>query len=240
MNIQAGSYKLSPSMNLQEITDTLKHGTLDVWVTFPEGVRAEEVADILSKNIGGVDDAFRQKLIANEGYLFPDTYLIPRDANADLIIRMMRNNFDKKTASLPVASNTSKLGEDVIIASLIEREAKNAQDRPLVSSVIHNRLEAGMPLELDATVQYALGKTEGKWWKQVTSDDLKINSSYNTYKNAGLPPTPICNPGLSSIKAAENPANTNYLFYVSDKNGNLHFATTLDQQNANITKYLDN
>jgi UPF0755 protein len=241
-NLQAGAYKLSPSMNLKEIVETLKHGTLDISVTFPEGIRAEEVGDILSKSIGSLSDADRQKLVANEGYLFPDTYLIPKNANVDLVISLMRDNFNKKTASLGVSPDSSQMRDAVIIASLIEREAQHAQDRPLVSSVIHNRLAQGMPLEIDATVQYAIGKKIGsqKWWTPVTGNDLSISSSYNTYKNAGLPPSPISNPGLSAIQAALHPADTDYLFYVSDKQGNLHFAKTLAQQNINIAKYLDN
>src|SRR5581483_2493272 len=118
-------------------------------------------------------------------------------------------------------------------ASIIERETKSEEERPIVAGILLKRINAGWPLQADATIQYALGN-----WDPVNADDLKIQSPYNTYLNTGLPPTPICNPGLSSINAAKNPTQSNYWYYLHDKDGQIHYATTIDEQNANIAKYL--
>ena len=238
--LEAGDFRLSPSMSLYDIIQNLTHGTLDIWVTIPEGLRTEEIADLLEKDIPSYESAWRETLATREGYLFPDTYLIPRDADINLVMSLLTNNFTNKYTAVNAGNSGLSQKEIVTIASLVEREAKFAQDRPLVASVILNRLNIGMKLDIDATVQYALGYApeEKKWWKKnLTSGDLKINSPYNTYRNAGLPPTPISNPGLSSILAVTNPSKTNYLFYISDKSGHLHFAKTIEEHNANIQKY---
>lgn len=238
--VQAGDYKLSPSMNLQKILDSLSHGTLDIWVTIPEGLRAEEIADLLQKDIPSYKDAWRVELDKNEGYLFPDTYLIPRDAEVETIISIMRNNFDTRMKQGGVVLDNPKLADAVIIASIIEKEAKFAADMPLVSSVIHNRIENGMALQVDPSVAYALGRQpNGKFGKaELTFDDLKIDSPYNTYANVGLPPTAISNPGVTAIQAALHPISTDYLYYISDKKGHIHAAKTLEGHQANINKYL--
>lgn len=239
--IQAGDFRLSPAMKPEEIAKTLTSGALDIWVTIPEGKRAEEIADILQEHIPTYDQSWREQLAQHEGYLFPDTYLIPRNADAAMVIAMMRENFDKKYQELSSSTTTNfSQNEIVTIASLIEREAKHDEDRPLVSSVIHNRLQIGMPLQIDATVQYVLGYTpsEKRWWKQgLTYDDLKISSPYNTYENPGLPPGPIANPGVKALEAAMNPAESDYLYYISDKYGQNHYAKTLNEHNANIKKH---
>ncbi len=238
--IQAGDFSLNPSMSLYTIVQTLTHGTLDVWVTIPEGMRATEIAGILSKDIPTYKPQWQNILATNEGYLFPDTYLIPKDADINLITALMKNNFDKKYATLDASRSNLSKNEIVTIASIVEREAKFPEDRALVASVILNRLKIGMKLDIDATIQYALGYQDAQrsWWKKnLTTDDLNIDSAYNTYKNPGLPPTPISNPGLSALRAVVNPAQTNYLYYISDKSGHLHFSKTIEQQNANIQKY---
>lgn len=239
--IQAGDFRLNPSMTAQEVANALTHGTLDIWVTIPEGKRADEIADEFKEKLPTYNELWRPKLVSNEGYLFPDTYLIPRDATVDIVINLMRGNFDKKYESVKMLNNNNLSdSEIVIVASLIEREAKFAKDQPMVASVIENRLNIGMALQIDATVQYALNYQEDtkSWWKkELTADDLKINSAYNTYKNAGLPPTPISNPGLSAIKSALNPAKTDYLYYISDPSGNLRYSTTLEGHNQNIKNY---
>lgn len=240
-NIQAGDYYLSSSMDLKTVVENLNHGTLDKWITFPEGLRAYEIAELLKKNLITYDESWKERLAQNEGYLFPDTYLIPKNADIDLIISIMRNNFDNRITSIGANSKDQSFAENLIIASLIEREARYPEDMSLVSSVIHNRLEIGMKLDIDATVQYAVGyqEAEKKWWKKnLTVQDLKLASPYNTYKNAGLPPTPISNPGISALQAAINPTQSNYIYYVSDSKGHLHFAKTLAEHNANIQKYI--
>jgi len=239
-DLEAGDFRLSPSMDLYTIIQNLTHGTLDIWVTIPEGIRAEEIANILKKDIPSYKPGWKETLATREGYLFPDTYLIPRDADINLVMSILYNNFGNKYTGVDGGKSGLTQQEIVTIASLIEREAKFAQDRPLVASVILNRLGIGMKLDIDATVQYALGweEDEKRWWKKnLTINDLKISSPYNTYRNVGLPPTPISNPGLSSIMAVINPSKTNYLFYISDKSGHLHFAKTIEEHNANIQKY---
>lgn len=239
--IQAGDFRLNPSMNAQEVANNLTHGTLDIWVTIPEGLRAEEIADILKAKIPSFKDSWRETLDANEGYLFPDTYLIPRDATVDLVVSLLKNNFDRKFEQLKATKKVNLTDADAIkIASIIEREAIFDEDRPLVASVFMNRLQIGMPLGSDPTVMYAIGydKQTKSWWKKdLTVDDLAINSPYNTRKVVGLPPTPISNPGVNAIEAALNPSNTDYLYFYSDSKGHLHFGKTLKDHEANIKKY---
>jgi UPF0755 protein len=238
--IQAGDFQLSPSDSTETIAQNLTKGALDVWVTIPEGKRAEEVTQILKDaSFPSYDSTWQTQLKAHEGYLFPDTYLIQKNATIEQIISLLTSTFDNKIASLPNRTNLSS-AKIVILASLIEREAKKDEDRPLVSSVMHNRLDIGMPLQIDATVQYALGYDYyGKtWWKkELTFDDLKLNSPFNTYTNTGLPPTPIANPGIKALEAAASPATSSFLFYITDKNGVNRYAKTLTEHNANIKKY---
>ncbi|MDO8461077.1 MAG: endolytic transglycosylase MltG, partial [bacterium] len=177
----------------------------------------------------------------HEGYLFPDTYLIPKDADIDLIVTLMKDNFDKKYESITPAKKTNLTKEEIVIlASMIEREAKLDQDRSLVASVLLNRKNIGMKLDIDATIQYALGyqEIEKTWWKKgLTLQDIKLNSSYNTYLNPGLPPTPISNPGLEALNAVVNPAETQYFYYISDSSGRNHYAKTIEEHNANIKTF---
>jgi len=237
--IQAGSFKLSPSQSAGQIAKSLTLGTQDIWITIPEGKRAEEVAEILKKNLPLYNDSWVETLKENEGYLFPDTYLFPKESTVETVVNVMRGTFDSRFAE--VENHTNLTNDQVVtLASLIEREAREDVDRPIISSVIHNRLNIGMPLQIDATVQYALGYDAGEdtWWKKnLTVTDLKIDSPYNTYVVTGLPPGPIASPGLAVLKAAANPADTDYIFYITDKNGENHYAKTNAQHNANIKKY---
>ena len=238
--IQAGDFRLNPSMKALDIAEGLTHGTLDIWVTLPEGLRADEIADILKEKMPTYEESWREQLQENEGYLFPDTYLIPRDADAAMVITLLKNTFEARYETLDTTNSNLSKEQIVIIASLIEREARHDEDRPLVASVILNRFDIGMKLDLDATIQYALGyqTSEKRWWKKsLTLADIKLNSPYNTYKVNGLPPTPISNPGIASLKAAVNPADTNYLYYITDGNGVNHYGKTLEEHNANIQKY---
>lgn len=239
--IQAGEFQLAPSMSAQKIASVLQVATDDVQITIPEGKRAEEIAEVLKANFKNYTPSWEQQLDANEGYLFPDTYSFDKNADINTIVSTMRENFNKKYASIPDGRKSSLTQSQIVtIASIVEREAKFPQDRPLVASVIMNRLSATMPLQVDATVQYALGyqSDQHSWWKSNLSDvDLKVDSPYNTYLNTGLPPTPISNPGLSSLEAVIDAPQTNYLFYVSDASGHNHYEETADQHNADIQKY---
>lgn len=237
--IQAGDFQLSPSQSSTEIAKSLTKGAQDIWITIPEGKRAEEVAHILKNNLPGYEPDWEAKLKTEEGYLFPDTYQVHKNATIDQIISLLTSEFEQKYALVTNKTNLSR-ANIVILASLIEREAQKDEDRPLISSVLHNRLDLGMPLQVDATIQYALGYDyNGKtWWKRdLTLDDLKYSSPFNTYLNVGLPPSPIASPGVKALEAAADPANTNYLYYITDKNGMNHYAKSLTEHNANIKKY---
>lgn len=240
--IQAGDHRLSQAMTAQQTARALTLATNDIWVTIPEGFRAQEIADILEKDLKTFDKSWRETLEEHEGYLFPDTYLVPKNAELSQFISILKNNFDNKFIEISKNKKADLKDEDIVkIASLVEREARHDIDRPLVASVIYNRLKIGMKLDIDATVQYVLGyqEDEKRWWKKnLTEDDLLIRSPYNTYRNAGLPPTPISNPGIQSLKDSANPAQTNYLYYLSDKKGVNHYASTLEEHNANKEKYL--
>ncbi|EKE22274.1 MAG: hypothetical protein ACD_7C00005G0003, partial [uncultured bacterium] len=222
--IQAGDFRLSSSMDIYEIAKNLTKGTLDVWVTIIEGLRKEEIAHIFAKELNLPETEFLK--IAQEGYLFPDTYLIPKNATLETVLSLLVKNYEKKY-NQELKNQTQNKGlsinEVVILASMLEREAKFEKDKKIVASIILKRYKNNWPLQIDATVQYALGyqPIEKNWWKiNLTKDDLEIDSPYNTYKNSGLPPTPISNPGLSSIKAVlEADENTPYWFYLSDMSG---------------------
>lgn len=241
-DLQAGDFRLNKSMDARTIALTMTHGILDVWVTTLEGWRVEEIATELSRDLSIPESQFLQ--YASEGYMFPDTYLIPRDATASAVAQMFLDNFNKKVTGA-MKEDAKKTGltfaQVVTLASIVEREGKTDSDRPVIAGVLLNRIKQGMPLQVDATIQYALGyQPFGKtWWKkELSDDDKKINSPYNTYANPGLPPGPIANPGIASIKAAIYPTATDYLYYIHDQTGAVHFAKTIEEHNANIRKYL--
>jgi UPF0755 protein len=241
--IQAGDFRISENMTATEVAKNLTHGTLDIWITLIEGTRKEEMAQVISKNLDIPEVEFIKS--TNEGYIFPDTYLVPRTANLKTVLSIIDNNFKNKfNEKLLQEIKNKKLTEKqvLILASLVEREARQPATRQKVASIILKRYLNDMPLQIDATVQYALGYQvdEKTWWKNVlTTDDLKIDSPYNTYKNKGLPPEPICNPSLSSIEAVVNAdPSTPYWYYLTDKNGVMHYAATLEEHDANINKYL--
>ncbi|MCL4375045.1 endolytic transglycosylase MltG [Patescibacteria group bacterium] len=242
-NIQAGEFRLSPRMTGTQIAQTLTHGTTDVWVTILEGWRKEEAAQAISAKLNIPESEIIKR--AAEGYLFPDTYLFPRNATIATVLSILRLNFQKKYSSA-VADKIKRLGlsqdQAITLASLVEREARSDTVRQQVASIIYKRYKNDWFLNIDATVQYALGYQiqEKSWWKkQLSAADLTVNSSYNTYKYIGLPPGPICSPSLSAITAVANiDPNTPYWYYLTDANGHVHYAVTLEEHNANIDNYL--
>ena len=245
--IQAGEFKLSSSYDASTVARNLTHGTFDVWVTIPEGWRNEEIAEKLAVDLNIPKDEFLK--IAKIGYMFPDTYLFSKSATATSIVQAMEKNFtsqlekiDKNLLSQGKKINGLSLAEVIIFASIVEREARFAKDRPVVAGILLKRYKAGWPLEVDATLQYALGYNaqQKTWWKNnLTADDLLLDSRYNTRKYQELPPTPICNPGADVIRAVLNPTATDYWFYLSDKEGQMHYTKTLKEHNENIEKYLN-
>lgn len=226
LTIQAGMYQLSPSLSPKDISLSLTKGlAVDKKITIPEGFRAEQIAETAGLSV-------KEFLVAAanlEGQLFPDTYFVKEGTTAPELVAILHNNYLKKVGELDKQS--------LILASLVERETKGDAEKPVVAGILKKRLSQNWPLELDATVQYALGKS-GDWWPETTLADRKVKSPYNTYLHAGLPPSPIGNPGLASISAVKNAAESPYYFYLHDQSGVIHYASTLEEHNLNIDKYL--
>lgn len=247
MNVRPGGYDLSADMNLWQITDALTDSPYLVWVDVPSGLRKEEIGERLAAALSWNEDAMRSWLSAAEAYsfglkdgvYFPDIYLIPSDQPPSLIAERMRDRFQNQFA--PYAKEAQQKGiawNDVLtIASLIEREAAGPHDMELIAGIIWNRIEEGMPLGIDATLQYIRG-AEGNWWPVPQSEDKYLESPYNTYFTSGLPPGPINNPGLLTIRAVLNPEDTNCLYYLHDPRGRIHCATTYRAHVANVDRYL--
>jgi UPF0755 protein len=243
--IQAGSFVLSPKMTPAEIMVEMTKGTDDTWVTLLEGWRREEMAESLAEQTLDNFDAeeFLELTEGKEGYLFPDTYLIQRDFSTEQIVSLLENTFERKVEeglAAEIAASGHTLEDIVVMASLIQREAKGLEQMKLVSGVLWNRIDIGMALNVDATLQYTKGfdEVQNSWWVPPLAVDKEQDSPFNTYKVAGLPPRPITNPGLDAITAALEPSETDYLYYLHDPKGAIHFGETLDEHNANVQKYL--
>lgn len=241
-SVQAGDFRLTRAMDATTIAKELTHGFADIWITTLEGWRVEEMANRLAKDIDLPESEFLK--VAREGYMFPDTYLVSPDATSGAIVKIFTDTFDQKvTVTLRQDAQKQKLTLDEVItlASIVEREGVSGEDRPIIAGILLNRLRAGMPLQVDATLQYVLGyqASEKSWWKKyLTDEDKKVRSPYNTYLHTGLPPGPICNPGLASINAVVYPQASDYWYYIHDQKGVAHYAKTVDEHNANIAKYL--
>ena len=250
--IKAGNYYLSGSMTTPEIAQTLTKGPADRWLTIIEGLRAEQIGELLIREGFAIDPGEWVKEIKTEkleGQLFPDSYLIPQSSTQAAILKIIKKNFQKKAIS-GLEDEWATSGKDqnfiLTLASLVEREAKTEKDRALVAGILLKRLEADWPLQVDASVQYAVAsrgcsllKSPCDWWSgELTQKDLQSESPYNTYLNKGLPPGPICNPGLSSIKAVLSPTPSSYWYYISGKDGVMHYAKTSEEHQENIQKFL--
>ncbi|MCL0051906.1 endolytic transglycosylase MltG [Peptococcaceae bacterium] len=254
--IQPGEYELNTAMSAKEILRKLVSGEIIYYsFTIPEGYTVEQIAEILEKE--GLSDKERFLELCRqgdfdfdflvkdtdmkyvlEGYLFPDTYKVTGHTTEEEIIEMMLKRFELEMEMLDFEQKAKELGlsvhQAVTIASMIEREALVDSDRPIISSVIHNRLKINMPLQIDATVLYALGEHK----EVVLYKDLEVESPYNTYKVNSLPPGPIASPGTASLHAAVNPAKTDYLYYVLKPDGSHAFSRTYSEHLANVSKYL--
>lgn len=245
--IQPGTFRLSPAFSSTEILKVLTDQPLDNWVTLLEGWRVEEMAKKLNDELGIDNSEFLK--IAKEGYMFPDTYLFPKDYSAEQIVNKLKSTFDQKYND-NLKSKIKALGltenQGVILASLVEREGRSVEVRTKVAGIILKRFKMGMKLDIDATVQYAKdtqalksGKKLDKFWMPITRDDYAdIISPYNTYINNGFPPTPICNPSLTSLTAVANAdPSTPYLYYYHDSKGNSYYGKTLEEHNANVANH---
>ena len=246
--IQAGDYRLPAGLSLIELVENLKHGQSDRTITFINGWRREQYAQTIVDEFSkqNPEYAFSPEeflsLTKNlEGHLYPDTYAFAKGVTAKDIVDVLTYRFDTLTKDL---SSSPDFKSALILASLLEREALTDAEKPLIAGVLKKRLDQGWPLQVDATVQYAIASGKCplitcEWWPQsLTRADIDINSPYNTYKTPGLPPAPISNPSLSSIKAALDPQSSPYYFYLHDPEGNIHFAITLEEHNQNIREFL--
>ncbi len=239
-HIQAGLYRFTKPENTLVVARRLVIGAYGVpliRMTFIEGVTVREAALQVTKAFPWISsDAFRAAAGGQEGYLFPDTYFFQPSDDTVSIIKAMRSNFDKKIATLAGDIRASGHSEHDIVtmASLLEKETRTDADRRIVSGILWNRIKLGMPLQVDAVFGYINDRPT----YSPSSSDLKIDSPYNTYKYRGLPPGPICNPGLDALEAAANPAKTPYLYYITGKDGLMHYAKTYPEHQANLRKYL--
>ncbi|NMC51740.1 endolytic transglycosylase MltG [Candidatus Kuenenbacteria bacterium] len=255
----AGEYSLPSIINIKRLVDILTTGeAVNDWeLKVIEGYTIKDIDETLSslgkfksgdlilavKNInqdflstyGFLSD--KPPAASLEGFLFPDTYRFFNYATLEDVIRKLLNNFDKKLSEelrTEIKNQERSVFEVITMASIIEREVATENDRPIVAGIFWKRLESGMPLQADSTVNYITGKNT----PAVSGVDLKIDSPYNTYLYPSLPPGPICNPGLSAIKAAIYPEESEYWFFLTDKNGNVHYAKDFEEHKANKAKYL--
>jgi peptidoglycan lytic transglycosylase G len=251
--LQAGEYRFDRPMTVKEVVAKIAHG--DVYllpITFREGLTIREMAQLFeSKGFGpaaqfvaaasdtgpihGIDPAARDL----EGYLFPDTYAMPRRATAAQLVGRMVSGFEKAGApNLRAEAEARGLSVRALVtlASIVEKETGKAEERPLVAAVYANRLKIGMGLQCDPTVIYALERA-GRYNGNLTRENLQFDSPYNTYRYAGLPPGPIANPGRASLEAAAHPADVPYVYFVSRGDGSHAFATTLDEHNRNVFEF---
>ncbi|MBN1331924.1 endolytic transglycosylase MltG [Candidatus Dojkabacteria bacterium] len=264
-SIQAGTFEIPENYTMEQIVELLgKAQNLSVTrVTIVEGYKLSQIKESLAKafadksgavfngndfdgitkspdsytfkeNIQGFLDTYKPAGKSLEGFLYPDTYEFENSATTQQVIEALLQQFINKVDGL---EKEADFYNKLVLASIIERESFTNDEKDEISSVFTNRLNIGMAIESDATVNYATGKSDPR----PTNQDLKIDSPYNTYKYPGLPPTPICSPRIEAVEAALYPANTQYYYFIheQDGSGQVHFAKTLSEHNANIAKYLD-
>jgi len=248
--MRAGAFRFAPHRTAADVLRQLVTGgdQLARWVAIPEGFTDAQIAATYAANGFANDAAFAVAFAGHievggvrtpslEGYLFPSTYLVPRGATAPAIAREMVGQFKRELPADAEARARARgftVPQVVTVASLVEREGKADDERPLIAGVIYNRLRLGMPLQVDASLEYAFPAHK----TVITERDLRIDSPYNTYEHTGLPPTPIANPGKASLDAAFAPRASRYLYYVYMGNGHHAFARTLAEHNANVARYV--
>jgi UPF0755 protein len=252
-SLQAGEFRFDTPMTPAEVIEKIARG--DVYnrrITFPEGLTIQEMARIYEQQGFGRAAAFvrasRDAAAIRdidpdaadlEGYLFPETYSLPRDATAETLVGLMVARFRKLfTREMQQAAQALELTprQAIALAALVEKETALPSERPMVAAVYLNRLKIGMPMQADPTVIYALQRA-GKYDGNLRRDDLQFDSRYNTYRYPGLPPGPIASPGLRSLQAAVRPAEVDYLYFVSRNDGSHVFARTLAEHNENVRQY---
>ncbi len=238
--MKAGDYLLDQKEGPADIAYRLVHGKFHLEVakiTIPEGWSVSNIADYLSKTLIDFNKTrFINLAKSKEGYLFPDTYFVSPAAKPEKIIEIMSKTFENKTKNIQgLSTSTHTFSDIIILASILEEEARTTESRRTIAGILWKRLDLGMPLQVDSTFLYINGKNT----YELTAADLKIDNPYNTYVYKGLPPTPISNPGVDAIFAAANPIESKYLYFLSSKSGDMYYATTFEQHKRNKELYLN-
>lgn len=239
--ITPGEYFFPSPQNVITVARRLIRGDFElvpIRVTIPEGTTVRQMEDLFTKKLADFDSAtFVELAQSKEGYLFPDTYFFLPGSDPVEMVESMESNFKNRIASIATTTGASKrsLHDLVIMASLLEKEASDMKSRRMIAGILWHRIDIGMLLQVDAVFPYIIGKNTF----EVSLEDLRVDSPYNTYKYKGLPVGPINNPGLDSIIAAATPIKSSYVYYLSDSNGNFHYATTYAQHLVNKKKYVN-
>jgi len=240
--LASGVYAFSEPASILQVIARLQQGDVAQFqVTIPEGLRNDEVLALLAERTGIALAQWQQALQRvlpepEEGYLLPETYRYTKPLQTDDLLRQMIMAQRKVLQELTMEEAMwTRLR---IMASIIEKETAKAEERALVSAVIHNRLRRGMPLQMDPTVIYGIWKTTGQFSGNIRRQDLAHDTPWNTYTRHGLPPTPICNPGAASLRAAAHPARVDYLYFVADGSGGHAFATTNEEHVRNVKRWM--
>ncbi|MDP6387764.1 MAG: endolytic transglycosylase MltG [Candidatus Pacebacteria bacterium] len=237
----SGDYFLERKESVFSIAQRITKGDFDLnlmRIVIPEGATADEISQIFEKKFESFDkDEFLALVDGGEGYLFPDTYFFLPNVKAKEVLRVLENTFVERLVEVDVEIREfgRPIDEIINMASILEKEARTMETRRTVAGILWKRLDIGMPLQVDAVFGYVNGKNSF----QLTLEDLEDDHPYNTYTNTGLPPTPIANPGLDSIRAAVNPIETDYLYFLSDKNGNMHYSKTFNEHVRKKKIYLN-
>lgn len=239
--VHAGTYYFAEPLNMLEVASRIKDGERgieSIRITLTEGMNAREMGDALAAALPMFDaKLFTTLATPFEGYLFPDTYFIDPGTTPQSVLARLQETFTDRTRALQQAAEERGIPftDVVTLASLIEKEADTAEDRRMVSGILWNRLEVGMPLQVDAVFGYILNRSG----YAPTGEDLDIDSPYNTYENRGLPPGPIANPGIDALDAALNPTESEYFYYLTGRDGLMYYARTFDEHKGNRELYLD-
>lgn len=247
-DVDLGAYHLSPSMSLSSLIDTLLEGPKMIRVTIQEGLRKEEIAEILAESLKW-EDVEKVRFLQgyetvdnalSEGMYYPDTYLIPIESKGEEVAVRMINRFQVVFSEVAEDFIRENIRWDTALrlASIVQREAYGSNDMALVAGILWNRLLEGQRLEVDATLQYIVGESDGRWWLPVDVESKNLDSPYNTYRYAGLPPSPISNPGIEALMAVLYPEETDCYFYIHDNNGNIHCSVDYEGHLDNIDIYL--